>query len=177
MTAATMYSIHSLLSENHPCTLFMASTPTGPIQPNTLSYLGADVPSLDPPTDRPGCVGQAPTSVCQISYQIRQRRWSRTKAKLPGCQIPCTLSVVGRSHTNSQPIADRTNIQKAFCCHAPSLRRNPSSAIGPMMNGAVRSQPSQSFMFSPKVTMTYGIGLDRFDPFLGFVHLRQRFAH
>jgi hypothetical protein len=46
-TTATMYSIHSLLSENHSCTLFMASTPTGPIQPNTLSHLGADVPSLD----------------------------------------------------------------------------------------------------------------------------------
>jgi hypothetical protein len=41
-TAATMNSIHSLLSENHPCTLFMGQPPSGyhaPIEQATLSHL------------------------------------------------------------------------------------------------------------------------------------------
>ena len=73
------------------------------------------------------------------------------------CQNRCTLAFPspGHSpdftthHTHSQPIADRRNTQKAFRCHVPSLRRNPSSTIGPMMNGAISSQPSRSFMFRP----------------------------
>ena len=73
------------------------------------------------------------------------------------CQNRCTFAFPspGHSpdftthHTHSQPIADRRNTQKAFRCHVPSLRRNPSSTIGPMMNGAISSQPSRSFMFRP----------------------------
>src|SRR5215813_11100667 len=41
-TVAMMNSIHTLLSENHPCTLFMASLHPGyhaPIEQGTLSHL------------------------------------------------------------------------------------------------------------------------------------------
>jgi hypothetical protein len=41
-TVAMMNSIHTLLSENHPCTLFMASLHPGyhaPIEQDTLSHL------------------------------------------------------------------------------------------------------------------------------------------
>jgi hypothetical protein len=41
-TVAMMNSIHTLLSENHPCTLFMASLHPGyhaPVEHDTLSHL------------------------------------------------------------------------------------------------------------------------------------------
>src|SRR6478609_2862352 len=96
-----------------------------------------------------------PTHPCSAPSVLQ---WLATTAhQLAGVKIAAHLLFLRQATVltspptipHSQPIADRRNTQKAFRCHVPSLRRNPSSTIGPMMNGAISSQPSRSFMFRP----------------------------